>query len=147
MVAAGAGPAIGEEDGVAEFAGVAVLAGVEFAVNEDSHADAFVDVQEDHIFKVLCAGGFADDGEVGFIFYDDRNLKVFFEVVFQVGVFQIVVGCELNEVVADDAVDSDGDSDEAARGLGEVGFGFVEEGNQVFLQGEGWINRVFFYST
>lgn len=56
MVAAGAGPAIGEEDGVAEFAGVAVLAGVEFAVNEDSHADAFVDVQEDHIFKVLCAG-------------------------------------------------------------------------------------------
>ncbi len=74
-------------DGVAEFAGVAVLAGVEFAVNEDSHADAFVDVQEDHIFKVLCAGGFADDGEVGFIFYDDRDLKFFFEVVFQVGVF------------------------------------------------------------
>lgn len=94
MVAAGAGPAIREEDGVAEFAGVAVLAGVEFAVNEDSHADAFVDVQEDHIFKVLCAGGFADDGEVGFIFYDDRDLKFFFEVVFQVGVFQIVVGCE-----------------------------------------------------
>ena len=88
------GQAIGEEDGVAEFAGVAVLAGVEFAVNEDSHADAFVDVQEDHIFKVLCAGGFADDGEVGFIFYDDRDLKFFFEVVFQVGVFQIVVGCE-----------------------------------------------------
>lgn len=87
MVAAGAGPTIGEEDGVAEFAGVAVLAGVEFAVNEDSHADAFVDVQEDHIFKVLCAGGFADDGEVGFIFYDDRDLKFFFEVVFQVGVF------------------------------------------------------------
>ena len=29
MVAAGAGPAIGEEAGVAEFAGVAVLAGVE----------------------------------------------------------------------------------------------------------------------
>ena len=52
MVAAGAGSAIGEEDGVAEFAGVAVLAGVEFAVNENSHADAFVDVQEDHIFKV-----------------------------------------------------------------------------------------------
>ena len=71
-----------------------VLAGVEFAVNEDSHAYAFVDVQEDHIFKVLCAGGFADDGEVGFIFYDDRDLKFFFEVVFQVGVFQIVVGCE-----------------------------------------------------
>ena len=87
MVAAGAGPAIGEEDGVAEFAGVAVLAGVEFAVNENSHSDAFVDVQEDHIFKVLCAGGFADDGEVGFIFYDDRDLKFFFEVVFQVGVF------------------------------------------------------------
>ena len=35
MVAAGAGPAVGEEDGVAEFAGVAVLAGVEFPVNED----------------------------------------------------------------------------------------------------------------
>lgn len=46
-----------------------------------------MDVQEDHIFKVLCAGGFADDGEVGFIFYDDRDLKFFFEVVFQVGVF------------------------------------------------------------
>ena len=64
----GQGRPSGEEDGVAEFAGVAVLAGVEFAVNEDSHADAFVDVQEDHIFKVLCAGGFADDGEVGFDF-------------------------------------------------------------------------------
>ena len=36
----GQGRPSGEEDGVAEFAGVAVLAGVEFAVNEDSHADA-----------------------------------------------------------------------------------------------------------
>ena len=41
-------PAVGK-DGVAEFAGVAIQR-CRFAVN-DSHADAFVDVQEDHILK------------------------------------------------------------------------------------------------
>ena len=90
-VAAGAGTAVGEENRVAEFAGITVLAGIEFAVDQNSHADAFVDVQKDHIFKVLRTGSFTDDGEIGFVFNDNRNLKFFFEVVFQVGMFQVVI--------------------------------------------------------
>ena len=90
-VAAGAGTAVGEENRVAEFAGITVLAGVEFTIDENSHSDALVDVQEDHVFKVLCTGGFTDHREVCLVFYNDRNLKFFFEEVFQVGMLQIVI--------------------------------------------------------
>jgi hypothetical protein len=111
----------------ADFAGEALLAGVEFAVDEDAHADTVADVDDDEggVVLALSEPVGAEGHHLGVVLDEDGDLVAFLD-----GVADDVDGLAGGVLACLLLVDEAGKGDAHAADGGDAGAGLLEEGRR-----------------
>ena len=116
-VSAGAGTSVRDNDGVAEFSGIAVMADIETVIQDKAQPDSGMDRNIYDIFCRITECMLAYGREIGFIFNEDGDAEGTAEMAGKVHLLIIAVRRKKNFAFMDDTVDADGNPNQPVAGL------------------------------